>query len=263
MNGSGMTIKYEKFGNGEKTVVLLHGFGGFKEMWDWQISDLSPLARLIVPDLPGHGESEWHNEDLADMADQVRAVLEKEGVRQAHFVASSFGGLVALTFWENFPERVTRLSFVGSLPRFTSEVGYPAGLDAEKIGKLATQLEGDVGIVLDMFYRSLFTRVERDSLQYGLIKGLRHGAPLPQREASLAMLDLLEITDLRGALQRVKVPVQFIFGDSDDLCPPEIVPSLKSLCPSGIFSVIDDAGHFPFMSWPDEVNALLREFIVP
>jgi pimeloyl-[acyl-carrier protein] methyl ester esterase len=254
-------VHYESFGRGEKTVVFLHGFGGFGEMWGWQVKDLASAARLIVLDLPGHGKSPWHGEDLEGLAEEIRAVMDQEQVDRAFFVASSFGGLVALRFWEKYPDRVTGLSFVGSVPRFTVDTSYPAGLDAEKIGKLATQLKSDVATALDIFFRSLFTRFERDSLQYGLIKGLRRQAELPDREALLAALEVLETADLRAVLGRVKVPVQFVLGDSDYLCPLALLGPLKALCPSAKFAVVESAGHLPFLSRPEEVNGLLREFI--
>jgi len=256
-------IHYETAGRGEKAIVFLHGFGGFGKMWGWQVSDLAPLARLVIPDLPGHGASLWQGEELADMAEEVRAVLERERIAKAFFVSSSFGGLVALEFWEKYPDKVSGLSFVGSLPRFTADAGYPAGLDREKIRKLASQLEGDFASTLDMFFRSLFTRFERESLQYGLIKGLRRQSPLPRREALLAALNILETTDLRAVLAGVDVPVQFIFGDSDYLCPQGLIPPLQALCPEAQFNVGESSGHFLFLTRPDDVNKLFKEFIGP
>jgi pimeloyl-ACP methyl ester esterase len=254
-------IHYESFGAGDKTIIFLHGFGAFGEIWDWQVKDLSPVARVIVPDLPGHGETEFHGEDIEDIAEQVRAIMDEERVDRAYFVASSFGGLVALSFWQKYPLHVQGLSFVGSVPRFITDADYPAGLDAEKIRKLATQLESDVGTILDMFFRSLFTHSERESLHYGLIKGLRRQAQLPDREALLMVLEVLETTDLRDVLARVQVPVQFIFGDTDYLCPLDLIKPLKVLCPAAKFAVVKNSGHYPFLSRPEEVNALLREFV--
>ena len=254
-------MHYDMIGQGDKTVVFLHGFGGFGKMWAWQVSDLSSLARLIVPDLPGHGESLWHGESLADIADEIRAILDQEGIDQAFFVVSSFGGLVALTFQENYPDRVRGLSFVGSVPRFTADVGYSAALDADKIRKLAQQLEKDLPTTLDMFFRSLFTRSERESLQYGLIKGLRRKAPLPRREALLTFLDILATVDLRPVLGRVDVPVQFILGESDPLCPQALIGPLQALCSKAMFHVGEGSGHFPFLTRPDDVNILLKEFM--
>jgi pimeloyl-ACP methyl ester carboxylesterase len=92
---------------------------------------------------------------------------------------------------------------------------------------------------------------------------LRRQAQLPRREALLAVLDILEKTDLRDVLGRVDVPVQFIFGDSDYLCPLELIKPLQALCPSALFNVGDGSGHFPFMTRPDDVNGLIREFIGP
>ncbi len=257
MNG----LSYSLDGSGEKTLVFLHGFGGFKEIWSWQVEDISLAARVITIDLPGHGKSAWHGETLEDMADQVKALLDKEGIREAVFVASSFGGLVSFKLYEKYPEMTQGFVFVGSIPRFASTEDFPAGLDAERISKLAGQLKGDVGQVLDMFFRSLFSAKEREWKQYKLIKELRKGALFPDRGALLGFLNILATADLCGVAARVDRPVLFVLGDSDYICPKAVFGPLRKLMPSARIEIVPACGHFPFLSKPYEFNGLLKEFI--
>ncbi len=244
----------------ERTFVFVHGFGGFAEIWQWQIAALSTEALCFSVDLPGHGQAPWGDQTLSDMADALCVFLAVHEVSRPIVIASSFGGLVVLKALEECPALAERLILVGSSPRFTSDKDYPAGLNEVKIRKLADQFKGDTGSVLDMFFRSLFTRVERESPQYALIKELRAKAPLPSRDALLVMLDILEKEDLRSVLGQVSIPVHFIFGEDDSICPITLIEPLKALCPSATMDVVKGGGHFPFLSYPDEFNRLVRGY---
>ncbi|MBF0485887.1 MAG: alpha/beta fold hydrolase [Candidatus Omnitrophica bacterium] len=242
-------------------IVFLHGFGGGAFLWRWQMAgDFLGRPKKAL-DLPGHGGTPWHHESLSAMAEGVCAALERDHITKAVFVANSFGGLVALKIWQLRPCMVEKIVFVSSLPRFTQDAGYPAGLNVEKIKKLSHQLEGNSAPVLDMFFRSLFTRGERESGQYARIKSLRQGVLPPDKEALQAFLNILETTDLRDVFSSLDVPVQVILGDSDNLCPLKVVEPLKQLLPTARIDVMKGAGHFPFLSMPKEFNDLVRGFV--
>lgn len=253
-------LSHDAAGRGPLALVFLHGFGGSRLFWRQQLDGFSSVTQCIAVDLPGHGESPWEACSLSDMAGQVMAVLRKSGVQRAHLVGSSFGGLVALEMWRQWPPAFSAVTLVGSLPRFTAEEGFPAGLSVPRIRKLAGQFKGDVGPVLDMFLRSLFTMKERSGEQYGEIKKLRQLAPLPRREALLAMLDILEQSDLRDLFIKVDVPLQLIAGDGDHICPPSAVEALRAIKPSVRVDMFAGCGHFPFLSRPREFNFVLKEF---
>ncbi|MBF0619856.1 MAG: alpha/beta fold hydrolase [Candidatus Omnitrophica bacterium] len=244
-----------------KNIIFIHGFGGFGGMWKWQAEAFLAQARVLAVDLPGHGGKAWNGEGLEDMADGVVHAMTAAGMDRAVLVASSFGGLVALKMWEKYSARVERIVFIGSVPRFTVALDFPAGLDTQKIRKLAGQFDGDLAGVLDMFFRSLLTRAERESAPYAQVKSLRALAPLPDKAALLAFLDMLETEDLRDILARVNVPVQFIFGDGDPICPANMVPAIKALVPSASIKIMQGFGHLPFLCGHDAVNRLIRDFV--
>ncbi|NTV28663.1 MAG: alpha/beta fold hydrolase [Candidatus Omnitrophica bacterium] len=253
-------LSYESTGQGERTLVFLHGFGGHRGYWRHQVTAFASRARCITIDLPGHGDSPWQPSTLAQMGAQLTGLLRQAGVCRAHLVASSFGGLVALEAWRQQPDRLGKLTLAGSTPRFTSTEDFPAGLDPVRIAKLAGQLQGEVGTVLDMFFRSLFTMGERSAEHYAWIRRLRPEAPLPSRDALLAMLDILDQADLRDVFARVDVPVQLVVGDGDYICPPAMVGVLRAMQPAMRVDMFTGCGHFPFLGFPQEFNRVLSEF---
>ncbi len=252
---------YEVQGAGDKTILFIHGFGGFSGLWKWQVEYFSSFARVITVDLPGHGRTPWTMVGLDEMADQMCVILDEQGVSQAHVVASSFGGLVALKFWERSSQRMKSLCLVGSLPRFTMTEDFPAGLDVKGIRRLSRQFDGDVGKVLDMFVRSFSTNEERMSAQYARVKELRKAAPLPTREALKAFLDILETADLRPILRRVDVPLYVVCGEGDYICPPSAIETLRREVPHARVDIFKGAGHGLFLTRPEEFNQVLTEFM--
>lgn len=245
------------------TFLFIHGFSGSARRWDFQVEFFRAPGRVIAVDLPGHGQAPWQNETLDQMADGVMAVLGREGVdRNVVAVASSFGGLVALDLWQKRPELFRQIFFVGSIPRFTWTEDFPAGLNEAKIRSLKGQMARDLNVAMEAFFRALFTAKERASAQYALIKELRKGALLPSIEVLNAYLNILRDQDSRSVLRTVTVPVDFIFGDADHICPLAVVEPLRMLCPQARVTVMPGCGHLPFLSEPAIFNALLKDHMV-
>ena len=204
-------------------ILFIHGFGGFAGIWRWQKEYSSVKAPCLAIDLPGHGVRPWNGESLEAMARMAGEECETRGMTSVNIVASSFGGLVAIKLCEIYPDLAKRIVFAGALPRFTASEDFPAGLDGEKIRKLAGQFQGELKTVLEMFFRSVFTPKERESEQYARIRELRREAPLPQKEALLAVLNMLEKEDLRVQLRQLNKPCLLMLGDSDPICPLPVV----------------------------------------
>ena len=245
-----------------RPLVFIHGFGGSSGLWAGQMEYFQVMNRVVSIDLPGHGQTSWHGETLGDMAEGLSRTLDDAGIgSDMACVAHSFGGLVALELWKKRPGIFRSLTFVGSVPRFTAVDGFPSGLSSAKIDKMRAQMDEDAGLTLDVFFRSLFTRQERESRQYALIKRMRQDVPVPSREVLNACLDILEDADLRDVLASVRVPVQFILGEADYICPGGVVEPIKRILSGVRVDVMPDCGHLPFLSRPCEVNGLLRDFL--
>lgn len=257
---SGLDWHYEVSGSGD-AIVMLHGFGGSGDFWEAQKDFLSTDFQVVTLDLPGHGKSSWIPLTLSEMAADIRQILNTIGIIQFSVVASSMGGLVALELYRMIPQEIMRMSFVGSVPKFARGPNYPAGLDIDKIRTLSRQFDGEYGVVLYIFFRSLFTMKERDSDRFKWVKVLHQRQPLPKREALKYFLDILEVTDLRDRIASVICPLQFITGTEDYICPRAIMDWLADHTHNARFDFIEGCGHLPFLVGAKEYNRLLEDFL--
>ncbi len=100
-----------------KTVVLLHGSGSQAGDWNGVVPALLKRHRLLVLDLPGHGESGPAEGALpvGDLADSLGALLDARSAgKPAVLIGNSLGGWVSLLYALRHPERVERVIGVSS-----------------------------------------------------------------------------------------------------------------------------------------------------
>ena len=113
MDGSGFVhvdggrIYYEVEGAGQP-VLLIHGGLGSLRMWDDQVPAFVERYQVIRYDTRGFGRTETDDVEFANRADAA-AVLDHVGATSAHLVGQSRGGMIALDFAIEHPERVDSL----------------------------------------------------------------------------------------------------------------------------------------------------------
>ncbi|MFE4499737.1 alpha/beta fold hydrolase [Rhodococcus sp. NPDC056743] len=115
---NGQSIFYAEIGDGP-VVLLLHGGGpGASGVSNYSrnIVDLAEHFRVIVPDLPGYGQSSKgvdQTDPFGYLADAIRGLLDVLGIHRAHLVGNSYGGACALRLALDSPDRVERMILMG------------------------------------------------------------------------------------------------------------------------------------------------------
>lgn len=229
-------------------LALIHGVGNQAGGWVKVVGDLSLSRRLIVPDLPGHGDSEPFEGHLT-LADEVAglaAVLDAEKTGpDLVLVGNSMGGWVAMRYALANPDRVARLVLVNS----SGIVGDLGGVTLlpktrEEALRLVKALGlGDApepaGFVLD-----------------DLIEKIHAGAT-PRIFAGLVATDFLE-----KDLARLETPTDLLWGVEDRLLPLEPYGrKLESLIPRARLRELPGAGHVPQQQTPKLFVDALREVL--
>ncbi len=117
-------IHYKVVGKG-KAVIFLHGFGEDGNIWTELITDFKNDYLLIVPDIPGSGQSEMLNEEniiptrrqvsIADYAEVIKGILDKEFIRECTIIGHSLGGYITLAFAKKYPEMLDNFAFFSLL----------------------------------------------------------------------------------------------------------------------------------------------------
>jgi pimeloyl-ACP methyl ester carboxylesterase len=107
---------YEVVGDRETTVVLVHGLGLNRNMWQWQAPALAAHYAVVTYDLYGHGDSPPPpaKPSLTVFADQLRRLMDDLALPKAAVVGFSLGGMIVRRFALDRPERLWALAILHS-----------------------------------------------------------------------------------------------------------------------------------------------------
>jgi pimeloyl-[acyl-carrier protein] methyl ester esterase len=252
-----LTLYTQTSGSGPD-LVLIHGWGLHSGIWDGLLPLLEPHYRVIRVDLPGHGRSPWDGAGTLD--DMVRAVLAVVP-EQAGWAGWSLGGLVALRAALLQPASVTALALIASSPCFMRKPDWQSAMLPELLETFAAELEQDYQRTLDRF---LALQVRGAAQATEALKSLRatlHAGGSPQLAGLRAGLDVLRSTDLRGEAALLQCPALLLMGERDTLVPCSAGQAAARLFPDAQLTVVDAAGHAPFISAPDSVANTLHSFL--
>ena len=123
LDRNGVKIHYEVHGQGAP-VLLSHGYSATSRMWDGQLKALDKY-QTIVWDMRGHGKSDYPSQPerySADLTvDDMAAILDAVGVKQAVIAGLSLGGYMSLAFNVKYPKRVRALMLFDTGPGFKKD----------------------------------------------------------------------------------------------------------------------------------------------
>lgn len=245
---------------GGPTLVLLHGAGDHAGAWAEVVGDLATDHRLVVPDLPGHGDSEPAAGTLpmATLLGGVTDLLASEAVRGGPtaaaggatrsseapvVVGNSLGGWLALLVGAQRPELASRLVVVnGGATPGPVEPSVLLPDDREEAAELFELLgaPGPIpGLVLD-----------------DVLRRTREGA-LARFMAAEDHLDHA----LTGRLAEVAVPVDLVWGELDGYLPPSYARTMANALPAARYTPVDDCGHVPPRYCPQRFTEVLTEVL--
>ena len=239
-------------------LVLIHGWGLHGGIWDRFVPLLGTHFRVSCVDLPGHGRSVWQGEETLDaMTDAVLSVAPAS----AAWLGWSLGGLVATRAAVMAPGTVTALVTIASSPCFVRRPDWQSALLPALLDMFAAELAQDYVRTLNRF---LALQVRGSDSYVEVLKTLRallqaHGEP--DAAGLRAGLQVLQAADLRGSLGNIDCPVLLIMGERDTLVPVHAGEAASELFPNAQLSVIEGAGHAPFIAQPEVVARHVRHFL--
>ncbi len=237
-------------------LVLFHGGAGSWRHWAHNIDVLSREYRLLIPDLPGLGESAFppNGEDAAEVAKVVAAGIDAVvGADTRYDVAGfSFGGTMATCVAAIHGARVRSVTIIGS-----SGVG-PAGSAVELMK--VRHLTGEERVAahrINLNRLMIADPAKIDALALEIQEW-------NTRHSRLKTPTLSRSGALPRALEQVRVPVNGIWGERDAPAnprAPERVATLRKLRPEADVRLIPGAGHWVAYEAPEQFHAILLEML--
>jgi pimeloyl-ACP methyl ester carboxylesterase len=108
-----LKLHYLDWGNpNAPTLLLIHGSQDHCHNWDWTAEQFYDDYHVIVPDLRGHGDSEWVTGSpyqLLDYVYDIAQLVHQQDFEELNVIGHSLGGSIACLFAGIYPERVKRL----------------------------------------------------------------------------------------------------------------------------------------------------------
>ncbi|MBI2215983.1 MAG: alpha/beta hydrolase [Candidatus Rokubacteria bacterium] len=243
----GVALHHEATGQGPTTLVLVHGSGGSSAVWAHQLSGLADVARVVAPDLPGHGRSGGGAPAAIDESVEiVRRLLDALGLARAVVGGHSMGGAVAQAFALAHPDRVTGLVLVGTGARLKV---LPSIFEA-----LEKDYAAGVRLVTDLAVGPSASAELKDSIY-------RLTLATPYR-VTAADFGACHVFDVIERLATITAPTLVVVGRDDQLTPPKYAEFLRTRIAGARLAVIPGAGHYVQLERPAETTAVLREFLL-
>lgn len=258
-------------GQGEKTFILLHGFGSHTYTWSFIIDELSNYGKVIAYDRPGFGltqrvfknELHYNPYTLEYQTELLKHIIDYYELENIILIGNSAGGTVSILSYLNYPELIDRLILVSPavfsegrnssfirpflfLPHFQKYGPYFAS---------KTLIENSFEIISTAWY-------DKSKLTDEILENYKR--PLKIMNWDKALWDFTissKRSDLFHRLNEINLPVLLITGDSDVIVPTANTIKLKDYIPDSELYVIKESGHVPQEETPEEFLNIIINWI--
>ena len=240
-------------------VLFVHGFPFDRTMWRHQLATLSRVRR-IAPDLRGVGGSGTpptaDGYSLARYADDLVAVLDALGVRQAVLCGLSMGGYVIFELLRRHPGRVKAMILADTKPQADSA---EAKRGREELTQVA-QREGQDAVIERLLPRLLAPVTQATQPEVaGQVREMARRWSIPGIVGAVrAMRDRSDSTE---TLRQLRLPTLVLAGSEDQIAPPEVARAMAALVPGAQLYVVPAAGHLAPLEQPLATTRLLADFV--
>jgi len=240
-------------------VLFVHGFPFDRTVWRHQLAALSRVRR-IAPDLRGVGGSGVppgaDGYSLTRYADDLAAVLDALGVRQAVVCGLSMGGYVTFELLRRHPARVKALILADTKPQADS---VEAKRGRDELTQVA-QREGQDAVIERLLPRLLAP--ETLATQPEVAAQVREMAGRWSAPGLVGALGMLrDRPDSTETLRGVRMPTLVLVGSEDEIAPPDTARAMAQLIPAAQYHVVPAAGHIAPLEQPLATSRLLADFL--
>jgi pimeloyl-ACP methyl ester carboxylesterase len=255
LDAGGILVRTVRAGQGDTTILLIHGFGESLTTWRAVFDPLAAGARVVAIDLPGFGASQKPDTlySLAAQTERLSRFIDRWIPGPLIVMGHSMGGELAASLALARPDRIGLVVLV-------APAGYRIGL-GWIIDTMYPRKAATVGRYLGL--RSFITPIhdpgwlaEPDSTaNYDLTGDPRY------TRAAARVLQEFDFVGLRDRFRELSQPTLLVWGGNDPVTPFLAADSIADLIPCVRFAPLATAFHRPHAEMPDTFLAIVRAFL--
>jgi len=251
------TIAYLEGGRGE-SVLLLHGFGADKDNWNLFSRHLTKRYHVIVPDLPGFGDSSriWGDQyTITAQVERVQEFAKKIGLSKFHLVGNSMGGLIAGVYAAAYPDEILTLGLLD-----------PAGVPGREPNEFSLELEkGNNPLIVESVsdYDKLldFTFFKPPSMPDPLKSYFAEIAVQRKDFYKKVFIEATPGNQLEAVMARIRAKTLILWGNNDRVLSVSSAQILGKGIENSKVVILQDCGHMPMLERAEETARHYLEFI--
>jgi pimeloyl-ACP methyl ester carboxylesterase len=263
-------VNYRVIGNGEKTVIFLHGFGASNRTWDDIISHLNaPNTNFILFDLIGAGfSSKPRSADYSMRANAfvIESFIREHDLRGYAIVGHSFGGgvslLTTLEFLESTAHRPSALVLLDSAAYETKLPFFVEDLRVPLLGNIllaVTSYDFQARNTLEKLYFDKAKVTQEKVERYSFFMSIEgHNNALLETARQIKLEDFSRYSK---QYKDITIPTLVLWGRQDTAVPLEDGKKLSNDIPTAKLVIIEDSGHNIQEEQPKDVARLINGFL--
>ena len=265
-DSNGQSIAFQVHGDGPLDLVLVPGFVFHVELiWEDPaaarfLRRLVSFGRLIVYDRRGQGLSDRPGRPatLEESMDDLGAVLDAAGSRQAAVIGVSEGGPMSALFAASHPSRVSALVLYGTWARMLTAPDHPQGIEARLLDRLGDLFREEWGgpVAAGLWAPSV---ADDPAFCRFWARLLRQGT---SPTGALSLLDLYREIDIRAILPTIAVPTLVLHRADDMVVREPQGRYLAESIPGARYVTLEGADHLAWIGDQDALLDEIEEFLV-
>lgn len=254
---NGIEVHYRLDGPPKAPVVMLSSsLATTYALWNAQLPVLIDRYRVLRYDTRGHGGTEAPPPPytLAQLAEDVCALLDALGIDQVHWVGISLGGMIGQTLALEHPERVASLALCDTTSRIPPEA-LPGWEERIRIAETAG-MEPLVEPTIERWFTPEFCTAHARTVDQ--VRAMIRSTPVAGYVGCCrAIMDL----DLTGRLAAIGQPTLVVVGENDPGTPLSAAETIRDAIRGAHLVVLPRARHLSNIEAAAEFNDALTEHL--
>ncbi len=274
ITANGINLHYVTQGEGS-LLLMLHGFPEFWYSWRHQIPEFAKTHKVVALDLRGYNESDKPKPQnayvMAEFIQDVKAVITGLGYNRCSLVGHDWGGAIAWSFADAYPEMVDRLVILNMphpakfaaglrLPQQLLRSSYIFFFQLPNLPELLIQL--DDYRALELGFRNL--AVNQQAFTKADIEAYKNAFAKPG--TLTAALNYYRNVFQQGIFAKtwgvLDVPTLMLWGEGDRALGKELTYDTSEYVKDFYIRYISECGHWTQQEQPQLVNQYMREFLL-
>jgi pimeloyl-ACP methyl ester carboxylesterase len=239
-----------------KTLVLLHGFGGDKDNWNYFSNSLKSEYRVIVPDLAGFGESALKGEVVLTIEKQTEILedfLNAIGVQNIYIVGNSMGGAISLLYSYRNGDKVKALVLIDALGL----------LKKQEI----LEITEEDNPLLHICSEEKFMKMVNLSMQKPpyipdiFVSVLAEKKCAKRYKEEKIFNEMISDCDLSDIVSKIEIPTLILWGKLDEIINISNAKIFNKEIKNSKLIIFEGLGHVPLIEDPDKTAKSVEDFI--